>query len=306
VDSNQSAAFYLNGSSEFIAVYDWRTARLLHAFQPVDSGNRPLVITGFDVQADGKVAFSGGFESGCPDVGWFRAGDEAVHQLPICASAGILGSGIKIAGDRIAVSAGAPDSSDARRRYELLVSDLSGNTTIVANGYLDPPSQFRDDIGSAFDFDGSRVAFAGGECDQTRDAITIADLEPPVHAVRDRQCPVQIVRRSVRLTRSGAVSFEILCPEGCRPVNASLLLNQSFLASHPLSAQIRRGERRRVSVKLYPRRFRRVKRDGRIRLDIRLFVPTSHGTTASQPSLTGVVLRWPPGTSVSRVQDPPA
>lgn len=283
-------------SSEYLAVYDWPSGGLLHYSEDRDTRNNSVRITDFALQADGKLALVQlmGGTPGCYGVAWFQVGSTTRHQLPLCVESSLRGSGIHLAGDRIAVPVTDQPDDRPSNTSQLVVSDLAGlSRPVFAQPVpLAPARFFRHDLSPAFDFDGSRVAYPDGACWPGDDRVRIEDLEEPRATPSRSICPVGLLRSSVRVSRSGVVSVEARCPQGCRLQQFALRGNGGPVYRLPRDV-IRPGERARIGAPLPPRSFRSLKRTGRRRINLEVRAEATYINGGDEVLLRNVVLKWP-------------
>jgi hypothetical protein len=147
---------------------------------------------GFDLQSDGKLAFSYRLVEvgrvGPTTVAWSAPSKPGLHEL------GLRGGSttVKIAGDRIAFERYLTAKTSA-----LVVSDLAGRARAIAR--FAPPTRLRD----GFDFDGRRITWASDRVISTR-----TDCPPPGQGrpcVQRETGVTTIWRRDLRVGRNRTV-----------------------------------------------------------------------------------------------------
>jgi hypothetical protein len=235
---------------------------------------------GYDLQQDGKVTTLRGTQKPCGDeVAWHSPTEPHAHVLTPAACEGP----VLIAGDRILWARELSATG-----YDTAVTDLAGAAAEQVFPPRDPPPAV-DPALVAFHFDGRRVGYFATGCG--RDSIvvdTVAELAAggPV-ALETCTASLRAVPATARLSRLGAFVATVGCPRGCRygevrlwdrAARRHLALEED--GSKRTSVSLRRAERggsRRVRLTLSATSRQRLRRAGRLAVELRVTLPQPDG-----------------------------
>src|SRR5262249_11382111 len=139
-------------------------------------------------------------------LSWFSIAEPTAHALPfdhVC--------GIRVGGGRILAR------RQSGKTAEVFLSDLAGNKRTLASG----PADTLDVVGLA----GGKAAWSDQRCDGLH--VVSADVsssEPGTTSPSDVTCPAKIGNgKTVKVSKSGKLFVDVLCPRGCLDVTISIL-----------------------------------------------------------------------------------